>query len=88
MEGLAADPVAQVVAFGEGDRILLCTDGFLETRDRSGRFYDLADRASARSREPLDDLVNGLRADLLRHAAGDLEDDAALLVVERSAVRA
>ncbi|MEV8312427.1 PP2C family protein-serine/threonine phosphatase [Streptomyces flavidovirens] len=82
---VGADPVTQCVPFAEGDRMVLYTDGFIETRDRAGRFYDLVGRARARSTQPLDDLVAGLRADLLRHATGDLEDDAALLVIERSA---
>ncbi|GAA2454173.1 PP2C family protein-serine/threonine phosphatase [Streptomyces glaucus] len=75
--------VEQTVPFAPGDRLVLYTDGFIETRDRDGRFHDLAARARIRATQPLAALVTGLRADLLKHADGDLDDDAALLVLER-----
>ncbi|MGW7102741.1 PP2C family protein-serine/threonine phosphatase [Streptomyces sp. NPDC054838] len=81
---VGAETVTQCVPFAEGDRMVLYTDGFIETRDRAGRFHDLVAQARVRGTQSLDALVDGLRADLLRHGCGDLEDDAALLVIERS----
>nr|WP_240929645.1 PP2C family protein-serine/threonine phosphatase [Streptomyces coryli] len=69
--------------FAAGDRLVLYTDGFIEARDRSGRFYALQDGARAVAAAPLEDMAARLRTDLLRHAGGRLDDDAALLVIER-----
>ncbi|MEU6082576.1 PP2C family protein-serine/threonine phosphatase [Streptomyces sp. NPDC047108] len=76
-------PVVETVPFDGGDRLLLYTDGVIEARDRSGRFYPLPERTALWGADPLDRLVEQVRADLLRHAGGDLDDDAALLAIER-----
>ncbi|MEU7424804.1 hypothetical protein [Streptomyces sp. NPDC040750] len=52
------------------------------TRDRRGRFHDLAARVRAHAGRPLEALVAALRHDLLRHVHGDLDDDAALVALE------
>jgi serine phosphatase RsbU (regulator of sigma subunit) len=80
---LETAPVVQTVPFGPGDRLLLYTDGFIEARDRRGRFLDLAARVEAHAGRPLEAMVAGLRRDLVRHARGDLGDDAALVALER-----
>ncbi|MFH8751620.1 PP2C family protein-serine/threonine phosphatase [Streptomyces rimosus] len=69
--------------FRAGDRLVLYTDGFTEARDAAGRFQPFAERVAERAAAPLDDLVDGLRADLVRHTGGEPRDDAALLAVER-----
>ncbi|CAM5387818.1 hypothetical protein DF17_11240 [Streptomyces rimosus] len=69
--------------FRVGDRLVLYTDGFTEARDAAGRFQPFAERVAERAAAPLDDLVDGLRADLVRHTGGEPRDDAALLAVER-----
>ncbi len=69
--------------FRAGDRLVLYTDGFTEARDAAGRFQPFAERVAERAATPLDDLVDGLRADLVRHTGGEPRDDAALLAVER-----
>ncbi|MFF9520693.1 PP2C family protein-serine/threonine phosphatase [Streptomyces achromogenes] len=80
---LETAPTVRTVPFGPGDRLLLYTDGFIEARDRRGGFLDLAARVAAHAGRPLEALVTGLRRDLLRHAHGDLDDDAALVALER-----
>ncbi|WP_369386934.1 PP2C family protein-serine/threonine phosphatase [Streptomyces sp. CG1] len=80
---LAARPVAQTVPFGPGDRLVLYTDGFIEARDRRGRFHDLAAHVQAQAGRPLEAMVAALRRDLLRHVRRDLDDDAALVALER-----
>ncbi|WP_432169830.1 PP2C family protein-serine/threonine phosphatase [Streptomyces sp. 1222.5] len=82
---LGARPVAETVPFVPGDRLVLYTDGFIEARDRRGRFYDLAAHLRAHATRPLDAMVAGLRRGLLHHVHGDLDDDAALVTVERLA---
>ncbi|UNO43480.1 SpoIIE family protein phosphatase [Streptomyces sp. MST-110588] len=81
---VGVDHTVETVPFGPGDRMLLYTDGFIEARDGNGLFYPLAYRVREHATESLDSLVQCLRTDLLHHAGGDLEDDAALLVIERS----
>ncbi|MFE6865073.1 PP2C family protein-serine/threonine phosphatase [Kitasatospora sp. NPDC057692] len=73
--------------FRPGDRLLIYTDGVIEARDAARRFYPLPDRVAARTAdraaEPPDALLHHLRADLLGHVGGRLDDDAAMVVVER-----
>ncbi|MEU1403195.1 PP2C family protein-serine/threonine phosphatase [Streptomyces sp. NPDC005728] len=80
---LDAAPVAQTVPFSPGDRLLLYTDGFIEARDRLGRFYDLPAHARAHAHRPLPSMVSALRHALLHHVDGDLGHDAALVALER-----
>ncbi|MEU1008652.1 PP2C family protein-serine/threonine phosphatase [Streptomyces sp. NPDC005890] len=76
-------PPVQILPFGPGDRLLLYTDGFIEARDRRGRFLDLTAHVEAHAGRPLEAMVAGLRRDLVRHVHGDLGDDAALVALER-----
>ncbi|MEU6059175.1 PP2C family protein-serine/threonine phosphatase [Streptomyces sp. NPDC047097] len=80
---LDARPVAETVPFAPGDRLVLYTDGFIEARDRGGRFHDLAAHVRAHAGRPLQTMVTALRRDLLHHVQGDLDDDAALVAIER-----
>lgn len=77
-------PVAQTHRFARGDVLLLCTDGLIEARDRSGAFYPLLDRLRHRfgghpSPEP-GDVIEFLDTDLPRHALV-LHDDVAILAI-------
>ncbi|MFB8038049.1 PP2C family protein-serine/threonine phosphatase [Streptomyces sp. NPDC056004] len=74
---------AETFRFEAGDTLLLYTDGVIESRDRSGRFYPLRERAASRSGTGPEALLETLCADLLRHAGGSLGDDAALVAIER-----
>ncbi|MEU6960351.1 PP2C family protein-serine/threonine phosphatase [Streptomyces chrestomyceticus] len=80
---VGAGHAVQTLPFRAGERLVLLTDGFTEARDAAGRFHPFTERVGERAVAPLDDLVAGLRADLVRHTGGELRDDAALLVVER-----
>ncbi|WP_329490396.1 serine/threonine-protein phosphatase [Kitasatospora sp. NBC_01246] len=70
-------------AFLPGDRLLIYTDGVIEARDARRRFYPLTERVRAWSADPPEALVQQVRHDLLAHAGGRLDDDAAIVAVER-----
>ncbi|MFE4825309.1 PP2C family protein-serine/threonine phosphatase [Streptomyces sp. NPDC056672] len=66
-----------------GDVMLLHTDGLLEARDSTGTFYPASDRlAGLRWCDP-DQLLELLMKDLLKHVDGQLQDDVALVAMER-----
>jgi len=72
-----------------GDRLLLYTDGIVEARDRDGqefgvdRLIDLAERSSAGGL-PAPETLRRLSHTVREHQAGQLADDATLLLVEWS----
>ncbi|MCX5345479.1 serine/threonine-protein phosphatase [Streptomyces atratus] len=80
---LVTEHTAETFAFGVGDTLLLYTDGVIESRDRSGVFYPLPERAASLCRQGPDSLLESLCADLVRHVGGCLGDDAALVAIER-----
>ncbi|WP_372346263.1 PP2C family protein-serine/threonine phosphatase [Streptomyces sp. KL116D] len=75
------DPDPYTVAFVPGDQLLLYTDGVSEARDGTGDFYPLADRVALLKDPDPDAALEGLRTDLVDHAAGPLHDDAAMLLL-------
>jgi hypothetical protein len=82
---VAGGPTPWRVPLRPGDVLVLCTDGVIEARDpRDGAFYPLAERVGplvAGRGGDLDSAVEGLYADLLRHAGGSLSDDVILLLL-------
>ncbi|MCC3778451.1 PP2C family protein-serine/threonine phosphatase [Streptomyces sp. UNOB3_S3] len=70
-------------AFGPGDLVLLYTDGVVEARDATGRFYPLAERLASWPGGKPEALLRYLCEDLLAHSGGSLGDDAALVAVQR-----
>jgi serine phosphatase RsbU (regulator of sigma subunit) len=73
--------------FKPGDQLLLYTDGVTEARDSRRAFYPLRERLAELAGPPdgqdghHPELLERLRADLLRHVGAPLDDDAALLLV-------
>jgi serine phosphatase RsbU (regulator of sigma subunit) len=73
----------ETFAFEPGDIALLYTDGVIEARDQNGTFYPLAERVVGKSGKGPDTLLAHLCKDLLRHAGGCLDDDAAMVAIQR-----
>ncbi|MCX5209866.1 serine/threonine-protein phosphatase [Kitasatospora sp. NBC_00240] len=73
----------EVFPFGPGDRLLMYTDGVIEARDSARSFYPLDERIGRWAGEHPAALLAQLRRDLLAHAGGHLDDDAAMVAVER-----
>ncbi|MGW6145444.1 PP2C family protein-serine/threonine phosphatase, partial [Streptomyces sp. NPDC055140] len=71
--------------FEAGDLLLLYTDGVTEARDSTGTFYPLAERITGWTENDPDAFLGRLRRDLLHHVGGHLNDDAAMIVIERTA---
>ncbi|MFE1150610.1 PP2C family protein-serine/threonine phosphatase [Streptomyces albidoflavus] len=71
--------------FAPGDLLLLYTDGVTEARDAAGTFYPLAERVTGWRETDPDAFLRRFRTDLLRYVGGHLDDDAAMLVVGRTA---
>ncbi|WP_406323700.1 PP2C family protein-serine/threonine phosphatase [Streptomyces sp. NBC_01637] len=76
-----ADPFS----FETGDILLLYTDGVIEARSPTGEFYPLAERVASFSATSPDALLRHIHDDLLAHVGEQPTDDAALLVIERTA---
>lgn len=77
-------------AFTAGDFLVLYTDGVIEARSPTGAFYPLAERVASFPSLPAggpDFLLNHIHRDLLAHTGGQLNDDIALLVIERVPTR-
>ena len=77
------------VPLAPGETLLLVTDGVSEARDAAGEFFPLRDRVAdavaedPRAAEP-GPLVCLVRDGTLRHCAGRLDDDTAILAVRRA----
>ncbi|MGW0087226.1 PP2C family protein-serine/threonine phosphatase [Streptomyces sp. NPDC003393] len=69
--------------FAPGDRLLLYTDGVTEARDGRGVFYPLAERAAAWADHRPDQLLHRITADLETYVGGRLNDDMAMIAVQR-----
>jgi len=73
----------QTFPFGYLDTLLLYTDGLIEARDPHGRFYPLASRAAAWTRQPPAALIDDISADVQEFAAGWPADDLAVIALRR-----
>lgn len=73
-------------AFAPGDRLLMYTDGVTEARDAQGTFFPLLERAATWAHHHPGRLVETLTADLRAHAASGLDDDMAVVALQRGAL--
>ncbi|MEU1628127.1 PP2C family protein-serine/threonine phosphatase [Streptomyces sp. NPDC020096] len=73
-----------VFSFEPGDTLLLYTDGVVEARNSSGAFYPFTERAAQWTDSSPETLLHHVRRDLLAHAGGRLDDDAALIALHRT----
>ncbi|MGW3951263.1 PP2C family protein-serine/threonine phosphatase [Streptomyces sp. NPDC004752] len=71
-------------SFLAGDTLLLYTDGVVEARDTSRTFYPLEERVAHCAKSSPTALVHHVQQDLLAHAHGTLDDDAAILAIQRA----
>ncbi len=80
---LGADPTASAaVRLGHGERILLYSDGAIEARDASGRYFDLRSSLERTGGMTLEDALDVVLDDLRRHCGGEIGDDVVLVLAE------
>ncbi|HEU5429908.1 MAG TPA: PP2C family protein-serine/threonine phosphatase [Actinocrinis sp.] len=85
---LVSEPYAATaitVPFGPDDALVLYTDGVSDARARGGTFFPLESTLRGVCDLPPDTIAGFLRGRLLEHMRGELNDDAALLVLRREA---
>jgi stage II sporulation SpoE-like protein len=75
-------------AFAPGDRLLMYTDGVTEARNGKGDFYPLLERAAAWAGHRPGSLVRAVTDDLRAHAPAGLDDDMAVVALQRDHRRA
>lgn len=80
--GLHPTPRVATSTCRDGDRLLIYTDGLVETRDANGMFFPLQRAASELQRGVLDEALDGLLSRLNDHADQHLSDDVALVLAE------
>ena len=85
--GLGGPAVPAEEGLEPGDQVLLFTDGVVEARSADGEFFgldrleDLTRRASA-SQNPPPEMMRQLIHAILTHQAGDLQDDATIVLLQ------
>ncbi|MFN2525028.1 MAG: PP2C family protein-serine/threonine phosphatase [Actinomycetota bacterium] len=74
-----------IVRLNPGDRVVFFTDGFIEAKAPDGEVFGqhrLAEKIQALSALPSSSLVDALVEEVERYAAGKLDDDLTMLIVE------
>ncbi|MBG7698100.1 serine/threonine-protein phosphatase [Streptomyces sp. MC1] len=80
-------PRLQRLPFTVGDQLLLYTDGVTEARDHERAFYPLAEGVARHLCDDPARTLTALHDELLAHVGGRLHDDAALLLLRRTAAQ-
>jgi phosphoserine phosphatase RsbU/P len=80
--GLHPDMQPSTFTVHPGDRLLFCTDGLLEARDRAGRYFRPEDCQDTLRDPDLQAAADGLLRRVVAHAGRKLDDDVALLLLE------
>jgi serine phosphatase RsbU (regulator of sigma subunit) len=73
------------VDFRPGESILLYTDGISEARDKHGAFFVLNAPGAAGDGATADAILERLSSDVVKHVGHAIEDDAAMLLLQRDA---
>jgi serine phosphatase RsbU (regulator of sigma subunit) len=80
--GLEDDFTAFTASWSRGDRLLLYTDGLVESRDQHGNFLPEDHIAAALAAADCDQALDTLMTAVHRHTGGHGHDDIALLLLE------
>jgi serine phosphatase RsbU (regulator of sigma subunit) len=80
--GLGAEPDVTRHYWPVGARMLFYTDGLVEARDAAGEFFPLDDHAVELGQDSVEDALDRLVDQLLRHGSNRLDDDLALVLAE------
>lgn len=73
------------VSYVPGDVLVVVTDGVTEARDQAGGFYPFGERLARWAHHGSQRIAHELITDVTIHTGGMMHDDAAVLVVRRSA---
>lgn len=80
--GLEDDYTAFTASWSPGDRLLLYTDGLVESRDAHGSFLPESQIATALAAPDCEQALDTLMRAVHRHTGGQAHDDIALLLLE------
>jgi serine phosphatase RsbU (regulator of sigma subunit) len=79
--GMSGAPVPLQGQLQAGDRLLLYTDGLLEARTPTGKFFDPSALQTLAAHEPFDQVLDAMLRRLRASTSQHLQDDLALLLI-------